>query len=110
MAGGGGCGDTYSTIPLTRDGSVEIEPTCKASLVPAVGTICMADQSAASSQGSRDVLSQKEVATESAAGTSGGQLVAAAVGSVTRVPPACYEAQEVSAAERGRAAATNAVQ
>ena len=106
VADGGGCNDTDSTIPLTRDGSVESEPTCKASLVPAVGTNGMADQSAASSQGSRNALSQKDVAAESAAGTSGGQLVAAAVGSVTRVSPACYEEQEASAAERGQSAAT----
>ena len=65
----------------------------------------MADQSAASNQGSGDVLSL-EVAAESVAGTPGGPLVAAAA----TVPPACYEEQEVSAAVRDQSAATNCVQ
>ena len=71
VAGGDGYDGTDSTVPLICDGSVESEPTCKASLVPAVGTNGMADQSAASSQGSRNALSQKEVAAEPVAGTSG---------------------------------------
>ena len=37
-------------------------------------------------------------------------MVAAVVGSTTRVSRACYEEQEVSAAERSRSAATNSVQ
>ena len=80
--------------------SVESKPTCKTSLVPAVGTNGIADQSAASSQGSRDALGQGVVA-ESVAETSGGQLVAA----TTTVPPACYMEQEMSAAVRGQSAA-----
>ena len=39
VAGGGGRDDTDSTVPLTRDVSVESEPICKASLVPTVGTM-----------------------------------------------------------------------
>ena len=38
VSGGGGCVDTDRTVPLTSDVSVESEPTCKTSLVPAVGT------------------------------------------------------------------------
>ena len=45
VVGCGGCNNT-------DDVSVESEPACKASLVPAVGTNGIADQSAASSQGS----------------------------------------------------------
>ena len=36
--GGGGRVDTDRTVPLTSDVPVESEPTCKASVVPAVGT------------------------------------------------------------------------
>ena len=34
----GGCNNTDGTVPLTSDVSGESEPTCKSSLVPAVGT------------------------------------------------------------------------
>ena len=85
--------------------SVESEPTCKGSLVPAVGTNGIADQSAASRHGSRNALGQ-EVAAESVAETSRGQMVAAAA----TMPPDCCEEQEVSAAERDQSAATNCVQ
>ena len=108
--GGGGCNDTDGTVPLTGGVSVESEPTCKASLVPTVGTNGIADQSAASSQGSRDALSQKEVAAESVTGSSGGRMVTAAAGSAATVSPVCYVEQEVSADVREQSVATDCVQ
>ena len=72
VSGGGGCGDTDRTVPLTSDVPVESEPTYEASLVPAVGTNGIAGQSVASSHGSRDALGQ-EAAAEPVAGSSGGQ-------------------------------------
>ena len=104
VSGGGGRVDTDRTVPLTSDVPVESEPTCKASLVPAVGTNAhAAGQSVASSHGSRNALGQ-EVAAEPVAGSSGGQWV------TKPRPPACYVEQEVTTAERGQSAATNLVQ
>ena len=103
VSGGGGRVDTDRTVPLTSDVPVESEPTCKASLVPAVGTNGIAGQSVASSHGSRNALGQ-EVAAEPVAGSSGGQWV------TKPRPPACYVEQEVTTAERGQSAATNLVQ
>ena len=101
--GGGGRVDTDRTVPLTSDVSDESEPTCKTSLVPAVGTNGIAGQSVASSHGSRNALGQ-EVAAEPVAGSSGGQWV------TKPRPPACYAEQGVTTAERGQSAATKSVQ
>ena len=103
VSGGGGCVDTDRTVPLTSDVSDESEPTCKTSLVPAVGTNGIAGQSVALSHGSRNALGQ-EVAAEPVAGSSGGQWV------TKPRPPACYAEQEVTTAERGQSAATKSVQ
>ena len=56
VPGGDSCVGTGRTVPLTRYVPVESEPTCKASLVPVVGTNGIVGQSVASSHGSRDVL------------------------------------------------------
>ena len=103
VSGGGGCVDTDNIIPLTCDGPVESEPTCKALLVPAVGTNGIAGQSVASNHDSRNALGQ-EVAAEPVAGSSGGQRA------TEPRPPACYVEQEVSTSERGQSAATKCVQ
>ena len=103
VPGGGGRVCTDSTVPVTRDGPVEYDHTCKASSVPTVGTNGIAGQLVASSHGSRDALGQ-EVAAEPVAGSSGGQWV------TKPRPPVCYVEQEVTTAERGQSAATKLVQ
>ena len=103
MSGGGGCGGTDSTAPLTCDVPLDSEPTCKASLVPAVGTNGIACQSVASSYGSKDALGQ-EVTAEPVAGTSGDRRV------TKPRPPVCNVQQEMYIVERGQSVATNCVQ
>ena len=103
VSGGGGRIDVGRAVPLTSGVPVESGPTCKASLVPAVGINGIAGQSVASSHGSRDALGQ-EVAAEPVAGSSGGQWI------TKPRPRACYVEQEVTTAERGQSAATKLVQ
>ena len=101
VSGGGGRVGTDSTVPVTRDGPVESEPTCKALPVPTVGTNGIAGQSGASSHDSGNASGQ-EVPAEPVAGSSGGQLPPR--------PPACHVGQDLPTAERGQSAAAKRVQ
>ena len=91
VSGGGDRVDTDSTVPVTCDGPVESEPTCKAPPVPTVDTNGIAGQSDASSHDSGNASGQ-EVPAEPVAGSSRGQRA------TKPRPTACCVEQEMSTA------------